>query len=231
MRRGLAWTTAFVSLAATAAVPVVGCSVVNSFGSLAPQRDRGAIVVGGVVTTAGGDAYVLTALDPLTGEELPSARRTMTVAGVYYDGTRDLWYVFESGVQSHFFPLPTDPFYVHVMQLDPVTGTWTELAAKAIPPAVSFSTTAVLNERLAYIAYANGRSDEFNLVVLDTSVPAAIHETDEVAIASPPVALVGLRGSSSSETQRVVLCATSAPRPDNGHHDNRRGYPGRDGCG
>jgi hypothetical protein len=190
----------------------VGCSVVNSFGNVAPQKDRGVIVIGGVVANGAADEYVLTALDPLTGKELANARRTMTVAAVQYSGANDLWYVFESGVVSHFFPLPTDPFYVHVMRLDPFAGTWTELSAAAIPPALSFLTTAVLTDRIAYIAYANGRSDQLQLVLLDTSDPSAIHESASVPITSSPVALVGLPAA-VNETQRVLLCSTAQPRP------------------
>jgi hypothetical protein len=186
--------------------------VVNSFGNLTPQKDRGAIVIGGVVARDGPDRYVLTALDPTTGLELPNARRSMTVASVLYSGTGDLWYVFESGVESHFFPLPTDPFYVHAMQLDPVSGTWTELAAAAIPPALSYSTTAMLTDRIAYVAYAGGRSDQLELVILDTSVPSAIHVSATVPVAIPPVTLLGVRASSSNLTQRVVLCSTAQPR-------------------
>jgi hypothetical protein len=190
-----------------------GCTVVNSFAGLAPQKERGAIVVGGLLEGDRQDAFVLTALDPLTGKELAHAQRPMTVAGVQYDGSRpNLWYVFESGTAGHFFPLPNDAFYVHVMQLDPFDGTWTELAALSIPPAVSFSTTTVLNDAIAYVAYDAGQIGRSKLVILDTSIPSAIRESDEIAIPStipPSVALIGAR--SSSGTQYVVLCATRPP--------------------
>ncbi|MBV9950259.1 MAG: hypothetical protein JOZ69_25695 [Myxococcales bacterium] len=194
-----------------AAAGTSGCTVVNSFPGLVPQKDRGAIVIGGTVADDGADQFVLTALDPLTGQELKNARRPMTVAGVQYSGRGDLWYVFESGVFSHFFPLPTDGYYLHAMQLDPASGTWTELGALSIPPALSFSTIAVLNDRIAYVAYANGSGDQFQLVVLDTTTPSAIREAERVDLPAAPVAVIGVRGSGASGTQRVLLCSTGAP--------------------
>jgi hypothetical protein len=211
-RRMAAWASASAWLVAVPGMDG-GCSVVNSPGNLTPERDRGAIVVGGLLEGDPRDVFVLTALDPLTGKELTHARLPMTVAGVEYDGDRpNLWYVFESGTAGHFFPLPSDAFYVHVMQLDAFDGTWTELAALSIPPAVSFSTTTVLKGSIAYVAY-DGPTGRTKLVILDTSIPSAIRESDELSIPAsipPTVALLGAR--SSSGTQYVMLCATRPPR-------------------
>ena len=173
---------------------------------------RGVIVIGGSVDTDAGREPVLTALDPATGSELVNARIPMLVADVLYDGTRDLWYVFESGGAA-VFPLPTDPFYLHTFTIDPVYGTWTELGKVEIPPGLSFSTTAVLSERVSYIAYGEGAPDAsddasddaaasdggtsipaaYGLVTLDTTDPKAIKVASVVPLASSPAAVVGTR--------------------------------------
>lgn len=168
---------------------------------------RGVIVIGGSIEIDGGRLPVLTALDPATGSELVNARKPMLVADVLYDGTRDLWYVFESGGAA-IFPLPTDPFYLHTFTIDNVTGTWSELGKIAIPPGLSFSTTAVLSQRVSYIAYGGGDAGSgdagssdggttidaaFGLVTLDTSDPTAITVASVVPLASSPAAVVGTR--------------------------------------
>ena len=206
MRRQAGWIVALVGLSA-ALGPFAGCSIVNSFDDVKPQNPRGVIVVGGTIAGVGAsDQYVLTALDPSNGSELAQARRAMTVAAVKYDGARDLWYVFESGVVGHFFPLPTDPFYLHVMRLDAVSGAWTELGATSIPAGLSFSTTTVLTSSVAYVAYRDGSSKQFDLVIVDTSNPSAIPPPAKLPLSSAPVALIGAPG----ETDRVLLCATSS---------------------
>jgi hypothetical protein len=172
---------------------------------------RGVIVIGGSIDSDGGRQPVLTALDPATGSELVNARMPMLVADVLYDGTRDLWYVFESGGAA-VFPLPTDPFYLHTFSLEPVSGTWTELGKIAIPPGLSFSTTSVLSERVSYIAYGQGAPDAsddasddaatdggtsipaaFGLVTLDTTDPKAVTVASVVPLASSPAAVIGTR--------------------------------------
>jgi hypothetical protein len=120
-----------------------------------PSPSDGVIVIGGTVSTDAGDELVLTALDPRTGSEFPRARVSMAVAAVLYDPVRDYWYVFESGGQG-IYPTPTDPYFLHVRQIDRVTGAWTELAKVQVPPGVSFLTTAVLGDAVTYVAYGSG---------------------------------------------------------------------------
>jgi hypothetical protein len=155
-----------------------------------PSPSDGVVVVGGTVSTDAGDQFVLTALDPRTGSEFPKARVPMTVAAVLYDPGRDYWYVFESGGQG-IFPTPTDPFFLHIRQLNRISGAWTELAEVQVPPGVSNLTTAVLGDAVTYIAYGGGAdaaagnsgpvdgsdggvaltptiSDKFGLVTIDT---------------------------------------------------------------
>jgi hypothetical protein len=161
---------------------------------------RGVIVVGGTVSDDASEHFVLTALDPVTGSELPQARETLAVAAVFYDGRRDLWYVFESGGQD-IFPLPSDPFFLHTRQLDPLSGAWTEIGKVAVPPGLSFGTTGILGERVSYIAYAaadagalvDGATAPFELVTLDTTNPAAVTVSSTMPLAAPPVAVVGTR--------------------------------------
>ncbi|HEY5146172.1 MAG TPA: hypothetical protein VII82_05370, partial [Polyangiaceae bacterium] len=124
-------------------------------GAAAIAAERGVIAIGGEVSGDAGRVLVLTAIDPSTGSELPRARMPMNVSAVFYDGVRDLWYVFESGGQG-IFALPTDPFFLHTLTLDPVTGQWTEVGKFAVAPGVSFATTAVIKERLSYVAYGDG---------------------------------------------------------------------------
>jgi hypothetical protein len=142
---------------------------------------RGVIVMGGTAVGEGGETLVLTALDPSTGSELLHAREKMNVSVVVYDGIRDIWYIFESGGVG-LYPLPTDPFYVHTRRIDRTTGAWTELGKAQIPAGVSFQTTAVLKERVSYVAYGDsdagdldgGYPPSFSLVTLNTSDPTKV---------------------------------------------------------
>jgi hypothetical protein len=233
-----------------------GCSLINAFGDLVPQKDpldgsslldtgvpdaaeasssrdsgsadvaveagpRGVIVVGGTAVTEAGEQFVLTALDPVTGTELPSAREPMAVAAILYDGSRDIWYIFESYGQD-IFPLPTDPYFtLHTRQIDPVTGVWTKLGDAQLPPGMSFTTTAVEDQRVSYIAY--GHDDEAGpdadipvplLITLDTSNPAKVVQSSSIEVPAFPVALVGTR-SSVNAYGITTMCAT-APPPEGG---------------
>ncbi|HEY1691559.1 MAG TPA: hypothetical protein VGG39_05340 [Polyangiaceae bacterium] len=178
---------------------------------------RGAVVIGGTAALDGGEGFVLTALDPTTGTELPQARETMTVSAVLYDGSRDLWYVFESGGQG-IFPLPTDPFWVHTRQLDVVTGAWTELGKVAIPAGLSFATTTVEAQRVSYVAYGQGSGapadggipSAFGLVTLDTSDPANVSVSSVVQLTASPIALVGTRSSVNAAGGFATLAATTS---------------------
>jgi hypothetical protein len=163
---------------------------------------HGVIVIGGEISNDAGRQVVLTAIDPSTGSELPKARTALNVAGVQYDPAGDLWYVFESG-GAGIFPLPTDPFYLHTFTLDTITGKWTELGHFAVPPGVSFATTAVIPQRVSYIAYGDGTIEggvpvdggsPYSLVTLDTSDPTAVTVVSEpIPLASGYGALIGLR--------------------------------------
>jgi hypothetical protein len=135
-----------------------------------PSASPGAIVIGGTASSDAGDQLVLTALDPRTGSEFPRARVPMNVAAVEYDGVRDLWYIFESG-GSGIYPLPTDAFFLHVRELDRVSGEWTERAVVSIPPGVSFLTTAVLGHAVTYVAYGSSAPDGSTTVTPGGSGP------------------------------------------------------------
>ena len=77
-----AWATGGAALLASALLHG-GCTVVNSFPALAPEPNRGVIVVGATVTASdpSKDQDVLTAVNPYDGTELRPARLPMTVAG------------------------------------------------------------------------------------------------------------------------------------------------------
>jgi hypothetical protein len=187
-------------------------------GAAAIAAERGVIAIGGEVSGDAGRVLVLTAIDPSTGSELPRARMPMNVSAVFYDGVRDLWYVFESGGQG-IFALPTDPFFLHTLTLDPVTGLWTEVGKFAVAPGVSFATTAVIKERLSYVAYGDGLIDggvpseggaPYSLVTLDTSDPTAVTVVGvPVALSSGYGALVGTRSDVSVAGGFVTLGSTA----------------------
>jgi hypothetical protein len=187
-------------------------------GAIALAAAHGLIVVGGEANSDAGSQLVLTALDPSTGSELPKARKVLNVAGVFYDGIRDLWYVFESGGQG-IFPLPTDPFFLHTFTIDPTSGQWTELGKFPIGPGVSFATTAVVKQRLSYIAYGDGLVDggvpsdggsPFSLVTLDTSDPANVTVVGApIPLAAGNTALVGTPSAVSAAGGVVALGSTA----------------------
>jgi hypothetical protein len=140
----------------------------------------GAVVVSGVGTgTDGGLQYVLSVLDPTSGKEL--SREQLPVVGVVYDGTRDLWYLFETLNPGPVFtlgpypPAPGDGVLLHVRQLDTNSGAWTELAKVPVPTITSADTIAPLTNRLAYVAYVPGDASpsSYELVGVDTTNPAA----------------------------------------------------------
>jgi hypothetical protein len=188
--------------------------------SAVPDANRGVIVVGGTVADDAGASYVVTALDPTTGLELPEARQPMLVSAVLYDGTRDLWYVFESG-GANFYPLPDDPFYLHVRTLDPVTGEWVDLSRTLVPAGVSFLTTAVFGERVSYVAYGQGADagpvtdsglpsipSAFGLVTLDTSDPEFVTVSSVVDLPTAPTGLLGTSSTVNSVGGYATECTT-----------------------
>ncbi|MGO8997298.1 MAG: hypothetical protein ACLQVI_28620 [Polyangiaceae bacterium] len=156
----------------------------------APPPPTGVLVVGGNTSVDGG--FILTTLDPATGAELnPALREDMVVVSVHYDGMRDLWYIFENTGIGQLFPAPNDIVYLHVRQLNTHTGAWTELSKLTVPAIVSTDTVAVLDDRLAYTAYAlndaGNPTGGYELVLVDTSNPDA-----GAALINPPTALANL---------------------------------------
>jgi hypothetical protein len=177
---------------------------------------RGVIVMGGTAVNDGGESFVLTALDPSTGSELPHAREKMTVSAVEYDGIRDIWYIFESG-GAGIYALPTDSFYVHTRKIDRTTGAWTELGKASIPPALAFQTTAVLKERVSYVAYGDGDAGDtdggyppaYTLVTLNTSNPTKVSlESTYPLWSGAPSAVVGTWQDTSQLGGKATLGAS-----------------------
>ncbi len=162
-----------------------------------PGAPVGAIVVGGNQSGDGG--FVLSVLDPTSGTEL--SREAMTVVGVHYDGLRDEWYIFENnGGLGGIFPAPTDPVKLHVRMLDTHTGVWTEQSTTPVPVLESTDNVAVLNQRLAYVAYAltdaGTPTGGVELVLVDTSNPAApVTVGAPTPLSSYPTGTIGTRNA------------------------------------
>src|ERR1700677_399009 len=111
----------------------------------------GAVVIGGHVT--GTTNYVLSVLDPATGNE--KNRTPMSVLGIAYEGTRDLWFIFDTGTASGFPTTGTSPVVLHVRTLDTRPGgtwAWIELATLTVPQPLSGEYIVPLVNRLAYIS-------------------------------------------------------------------------------
>src|SRR5579872_1856405 len=180
-----------------------------------PPPNKGVIVVGGAgsdSTDAGADAglvSILTALAPENGAELPAAREKLNVASIHYDGLRDLWYVFESG-GAGFFPTPTDNVYLHVRQLNPGTGHWTELRSFKVPPLVAFTLVTVLRERLTYVAYATGQDGALGsqIVTIDTTDPTNPSVYDSQPLDQQPIGLIGTRSTTGAGGVVNLLLST-----------------------
>jgi hypothetical protein len=191
------------SVASDTGTPDVNNGEVDAGPDVVTGPPKGAIVIGGGASLdGGGTESVLTALAPETGLELPKARERMTVAGVRYDGLRDLWYIFESG-GAGFNPLPTDPVFLHVRKLDTYTGAWEKLQTLKVPPLESFTHIGVLRERLVYVAYRGGNEGPTakQLVTVDTTDPSNISVIDTQPI-DPVLGLIATR--SQSQTPGVL---------------------------
>jgi hypothetical protein len=174
-----------------------------------PQK--GAIVIGGTSNADGGSTTVLTALAPEDGTELPKAREAMTVAAARYDGIRDLWYLFENGGEG-FFPLPTDPVFLHVRNLETHSGTWGKRDTLKVPPIVSFTHVAVLRNRLAYIAYREGgKVTDTDLVVIDTTNPDSVKVLFNVPLPLKPIGVLGSPSDTQNGGSLNLLLADTCP--------------------
>ncbi|MGH7436461.1 MAG: hypothetical protein ACRENE_12380, partial [Polyangiaceae bacterium] len=152
----------------------------------------GAVVVGG---TQGDGGFVLSVLDPTTGNEL--TRQPMTVVAVKRDLYRDLWYVFEdNGGAGAPSVSPTDTVHLHVYTLQPSSGVWTQQAVLKVPPLVSNDLVTVLNGRLAFAAWqltdAGAPTGNQDLVLVDTTnqaAPALINPA--TPLVDSPVGMIG----------------------------------------
>lgn len=147
----------------------------------------GAIVVGGRVEDDAGQLhYVLAVLDPANGHEI-GTRENMVVAGIHYDGLRDLWYIFESK-SNDFVPGAFDQVVLHVRELDAKTGKWTERSQRSVPVIQSFDSIGVTRERLTYIAYKDTEAGNgLEYVTLNTQNPAQITDVNKLPVDITPL--------------------------------------------
>jgi hypothetical protein len=122
----------------------------------------------------------------------------MNVAAAYFDGLRELWYIFESS-GSTAFTSPGDIVTLHVRDLDTTTGAWTEHQALAIPPMVASQLIAVLRDRIVYVAYTGADAAAgTSLVALDTSQPSSVTVDVPVPLAAQPFGLIGTRSNTQA---------------------------------
>ena len=159
---------------------------------------EGVLVVAGNNSADGG--FVLTTINPTNGAELnPAGRENMTVVAVHYDGLRDLWYLFENTGGS-LFPTPSDIVNLHVRSLDTHTGKWTESKSIPVPAIVSTDTVAVLNDRLAYVAYSQpeGGPLGYEIVLVDTTSPNNPQVIGTTPLASYPGGVIATRNPSAA---------------------------------
>jgi hypothetical protein len=150
----------------------------------------GAIVLAGQVVASGVASSVLTVVDPVTGREI-AAREPMVVAGIRYDGLRDLWWIFESR-SADFAPGPTDEVVLHARSLDVATGTWTERGSLPVLPIQSYDSIAVLRDRLLYVAHG-ASAGNVQLVTIDTADPTKLAKLDAQPLDRAPRGMIGTR--------------------------------------
>lgn len=156
----------------------------------------GAIVVAGQLETTDGSlsTEVLTVLDPATGREI-GPREPMIVAGIRYDGLRDLWYVFESK-GADFVPSPADEVILHVRALDLATGVWTERGAISVPPLQNYESIGVVRDRLVFVAHpASDAGGGVRVVTIDTTDPSKPAIADQQTTDRAPLGIVATRSS------------------------------------
>ena len=202
---------------------IADVQIVDSAGDVdaGPPAPTGAIVVAATVTSdAGAKSFFLSVLDPKTGLEL-GTREAMNVAGIRYDGLRDLWYIFENkGIGSS--PAPTDKVDLHVRTLDTHSGAWTESQKISVPPLVANSDIAPLRDRLVYVAYtvSDAGIPGYELAVVDTSTPSAVTVQSSLTLASPPTGMTGTRSpSGAGGSVNLVYLDTTACQGDGGSSD------------
>jgi hypothetical protein len=188
--------------------------------SAAPPQ-AGAIVVAGLGSAkgdAGSYSFVLSVLDPATGNEL--SRETLAVVGIAYDGLRDAWYVLEDKSVTggttvsvgEPFTSPGDTVVLHTRQLDTNTGKWTTLATVQVPTlSTTYGDVVPLDDRIAYVAYTSpdaGGAAGFELAIIDTTnldAPAT-NTTPAVSLPIQPKGLLGTRASGNpGGTVAIVL--------------------------
>ncbi len=161
--------------------------------------DLGVIVISGrVANDAGALVGVLTALDPTTGMELPSARQSLNVPVVIYDGLRDLWYVIETDGTS-LFPTPSDHAVLHIRTLDPASGTWTTLQSLRVPPPV-FGLAAAITNRLVYVGFDSqvDAQSGTSFVTVDTTDPTMPNIYGSTGLPVQPFGLIGTRSQTGN---------------------------------
>lgn len=178
-----------------AAQPDVATDAPVTDASDAGIASGGAIVVGGrVEDDAGAFKYVLAVLDPADGKEI-GTREDMVVAGVQYDGLRDLWYIFESKTND-FVAGANDQVVLHVRELNAKTGVWNERSQKAVPVLQSYDSIGVTRERLTYVAYRSPEAGAgLEYVTFNTNDPANPVELNRLPVDVTPFGAMPTRSS------------------------------------
>jgi hypothetical protein len=162
-------------------------------GGANPIAPPGLIVVSGK-DTDGANAPVLSVLSPQTGKELN--RESVTATMFAHDGPRDLWYV--STIKEGVARLIMRTF-------DRSDNTWTNLGEPLTIP-VNADTSAngwvALRQRFAYL------SSGTELVVIDSTDPAALSVQTKLTLAAPANGLVGSFGNNLGGVVSIVRINT-----------------------
>jgi hypothetical protein len=158
-----------------------------------PVGPPGLIVVSGK-DTDGNNAPVLSVLSPQTGKELK--RESVTATMFAHDGPRDIWYV--STIKDGTAQLIMRHF-------DRGDNTWTDLGEPLVIP-VNADTSAngwvALRQRFVYLSSAT------ELVVIDSTDPAALQVQTKVTLASAANGLVGSFGNNLGGIVNIVRTST-----------------------
>lgn len=197
---------------------LTACSLVNALDDVRPQPDAydaapapaeagpfdrgdaglgegggGAIVLAAAEESDGAQTSVLTVLDPETGAEI-AERERMVVAGIRYDGLRDLWFIFES-MGTSFVPAPDEKVLLRIRSFDVTTRTWTELSKSELPALQSYDGIGVVRDRLGYVAFDESDAGALQIVTLDTSNPANPTEIQRVPVDRVPYGVIATRST------------------------------------